>query len=66
MRFALPALFAITALIGTPLMIMHGDKIERENNAFAKDCNDRGGVAYFGIDSRQCIGAQFLPRRPNV
>jgi hypothetical protein len=60
-------LFAILAaggflLMGSALMITNENKLQEENNAFAKDCNDRGGVAYFFVDSRQCLNAKLPPR----
>ena len=58
MRLALPLIFAIATLIGAPMLITRWDRIERENNAFAKDCNDRGGVATFEPSARQCTGAR--------
>ena len=43
---------------GVVVMTDNMDKLQREDNAFAKDCNDRGGVAKFEYSVRQCIGAQ--------
>ena len=47
---------------GAAIMLRNIDVIEKDNNAFAKECNDRGGVAFFE-GSRQCIGAK-PPRTP--
>jgi hypothetical protein len=46
-------------------MLTNADRLEREDNAFAKDCNDRGGVAKFEYSVRQCIGAK-PKEQPNV
>lgn len=42
-------------------MATNWSRIDAENNAFAKQCNDRGGVAHFGVMARQCIGAKDAP-----
>jgi hypothetical protein len=46
------------ALLGATVMTINDNKIQQEDNAFAKDCNDRGGVAKFEYRVRQCIGAK--------
>lgn len=46
--------------VGAAMMTSNMRQIEQEDNAFAKDCNDRGGVAKFGYSVRQCIGAKQL------
>jgi len=54
-EFAL-ILLAVT-IGGAAIMLRNIDAIEKEDNAFAKDCNDRGGIAFFE-GSRQCFGAK--------
>ena len=51
-------IFAVALIVGTVSVQGIWSSIDRDNNAFAKDCNDRGGVAHFGFDARQCIGAK--------
>ena len=46
------------SVAGVVTMTHNMDVIQHDNNAFAKDCNDRGGVAYFWAEARQCIGAK--------
>lgn len=45
------------AIAGYLIMSINSDRLEQENNAFAKECNDRGGRAEFSYAARQCIGA---------
>jgi hypothetical protein len=49
---------AVILALGTGAMMANWDRLERDNNAFAKDCNERGGEARFDINARQCIGAK--------
>lgn len=42
---------------GGAIQALHWEAIDKENNAFAKDCNNRGGMVVFGMHARQCIGA---------
>ena len=56
-RAQLPAVFTIGLICGGALMLLNWDAIDKENNAFARDCNDRGGMVVFGMHARQCIGA---------
>jgi hypothetical protein len=55
-RAQLAAIFAIGLICGTTIMLLNWDAVDKENNAFAKDCNDRGGMLIFGMYARQCIG----------
>jgi hypothetical protein len=55
------AIVAIALISVTTVMNLNWSKANAENNAFAKDCNDRGGIARFDIDARQCIGAHRAP-----
>jgi hypothetical protein len=50
-------MFGIAIICGTAVTLQHWEAIDKENNAFAKDCNDRGGKVVFGMHARQCIGA---------
>lgn len=54
---AVLAICGIT-VAGTGLMTENMNKLRKEDNAFAKDCNDRGGYAEFRSSARQCIGAR--------
>ena len=58
---ALLAVLVISGLCVAGVIVMtdNMDKLRYEDNAFAKDCNDRGGVAKFEYSVRQCIGAQM-------
>lgn len=58
MKYATTITLICLLAAGTLIMSHNWSAIERENNAFAKDCNDRGGVARFEFDARQCIGAK--------
>lgn len=51
------ALIAIAMSLAS-YMDANWKKVEAENNAFAKDCNGRGGKAEFDNNVRQCIGAK--------
>jgi len=44
--------------MGVIFMDRNWDRIENENNAFAKDCNDRSGMVIFGAYARQCLCAR--------
>lgn len=46
-------------IVGGMYMSSNWDRIEKENNAFAEDCNNRGGEAKFEVNARQCIGAKI-------
>ena len=46
-------------IVGVSYMTSNWNRIEKENNAFAKECNDRGGEAKFDFNARQCIGAKI-------
>lgn len=48
------------------MMQTNWKKVDDENNAFAKDCNNRGGVATFDSAARQCIGATIPSRQHPV
>lgn len=48
----------IFVYLATCALVSNWDRIEKENNAFAKDCNDRGGMVIFGMHARQCLGAE--------
>lgn len=46
-------------------MLSNWKKIEAENNAFAKDCNDnRGGQAVFEDGVRQCVNQKVITIKP--
>ena len=53
----------VVGYLGACALSSNWERIDKDNNAFAKDCNDRGGVAFFETDARQCIGAR--PTRIN-
>lgn len=57
------AMFALGLIFGIAVLLMNWDAIDKENNAFAKDFNDRGGMVIFGMHARQCIGADKLAKR---
>lgn len=50
-------IFSVAIICCAAITLQCWVAIEKENNAFAKDCNDRGGVVIFGMHARQCIGA---------
>lgn len=52
------AVFAIAIICCAAITLQTWSAISKENNAFAKDCNDRGGMVVFGRHARQCIGAR--------
>lgn len=56
-RKELALILLVITIGGAAIMLRNIDVIEKDNNAFAKECNDRGGVAFFE-GSRQCIGAR--------
>ena len=52
-------------IVGGMYMSSNWERIEKENNAFAKDCNDnRGGEAVFKDGVRQCINQKVLTIKP--
>lgn len=51
--------FVIISMAFTSMVHKNWEKIDTENNAFAKDCNNRGGEAKFDFNARQCIGAKI-------
>lgn len=58
MKFNNIVVIAIVALcfIGLLGIVMdHWSKVDADNNAFAKECNDRGGYAEFDASARQCL-----------
>lgn len=48
----------VMGYLGVCALSSNWERMDKDNNAFAKDCNDRGGVAFFDMDARQCIGAR--------
>ncbi|WP_371767530.1 hypothetical protein [Massilia sp.] len=56
-RKELTLIFLAVTIGGAAVMLRNIDAIDKENNAFAKDCNDRGGLALFE-GPRQCVGAK--------
>ena len=48
----------LAAAVGAIVMNGNMSCISDEDNAFAKECNNRGGVAKFEYSVRKCIGAQ--------
>lgn len=53
----LAAIIIMSAL--SSMMQNNWKEIEAENNAFAEDCNNRGGEAKFEVNARQCLGAKI-------
>lgn len=51
------AIVVIGMIACVAMLSENWNRIEAEKNAFAKDCNYRGGRAEFTIHGRQCIGA---------
>jgi hypothetical protein len=58
-------IFSFFVPLGVAVMIDNSNKLRDEDNAFAKDCNDHGGVAKFEYSVRQCICAK-TKEKPNV
>lgn len=38
--------------------VRHQDEIRKENNAFARECNARGGMVRLDFNVQQCEGAR--------
>lgn len=45
--------------IGMFIMDASWKRVQAQNDAFAKDCNDRGGEVKLDINMRQCLGAKI-------